>query len=113
MLMFESWPPQPGGVQWSDRVKDNLSHKHRVFPDVATGHGFAHEDGDLTYMAQLVGNLLISNLPDGSIETAFRIADELTEGWTELSKELFMHQFGYGVGLESADQIEVVPAKAK
>ncbi len=105
MLKFDSWPPQPGAVKWDERANDTLRYDHRVFADFAFGEGFAMKESRLAEIAAFSGHLITSNLPDNSSEIAFRIADELTSGWTENSRDLFLYQFGYGAGL-SREQID-------
>jgi hypothetical protein len=99
MLKFDEWPPQPGAVTWDERATDMLRHDHRVFTDVAVGEGFALKENRLAEIAAYSGHVIIANVPGNSVETAFRIADELTKGWTENSRDLFLYQFGYGANL--------------
>ena len=105
MLKFESWPPEPGSVQWTELAHDTLRNRHQVFSDFAFGEGFAKHEGTLTEIANFSGHLIMSNLPEDSEGTAFKIAVELTDGWTVNAKDLFVYQFGYGAGL-NREQIE-------
>lgn len=95
MLKFEVWPPKPGKVHWTEMQTVKLTNYHGVMED-----DFAHGERELTSIASHTGSILVAKIEgDNRTSIVMQIADELSEGWSEQSKSLFVYQVGYGAGL--------------
>lgn len=105
MLKIES-PLQPGNVMWNDEARDQLRRHHMVFANFAFGEGLPKDERRLEDIATFTRGLIIANLEtEDPARDSMRIAIDLTDGWTESARDMFVQQFGYGAGL-NRDQIE-------